>query len=258
MMPPVSRRHLSLVAFAILLLGLIGVVQLWFAPKNRVSNSITSFSNSVQDKLSSIDLPSSFSSNIVEKAHDSTYDYSNYTVQKLPALSFIPKYISTCRGLLGLRQGLINIGVTRVNSLQEADVVVACNSRVHVPILVKQVFGRKMVSNIIGVVSSYCLGSTKKEQFACRKALAKMDGCDFNDLGIQPPQFRLPDECDKLVLQSGSILTKPSNGLHGKGIEYHQKPPSLQTCQERFTDHIGQVYIANPALLNGFKFDLRT
>jgi len=145
-----------------------------------------------------------------------------------------------CHGLLGIQQGLADCGCVMTDNLSEAHLVLTCNSRIHAPRLAMQLIGLKMVS----AWSTRIALARENEQLGCRRALAQMDGCDFNHLGIQPPQYRLPEECDQLARQTGPVLTKPSGGWHGRNIAYHETPPSLQSCLDLYKDHIGLVYIA--------------
>eukprot|EP00951_Prasinocladus_malaysianus_P010019 scaffold73356_cov35-Prasinocladus_malaysianus.AAC.1 len=52
-----------------------------------------------------------------------------------------------------------------------------------------------------------------------------------------------------------TYIIKPSNGAMGRGIHLIQTESDL-TCSE-LTDSVAQMYIKNPLLIDGFKFDLR-
>jgi len=246
-----QQYHRSLAMLLVMWLAVIAYqFSRFFIPLNRLSSSSSS---STEDYV------------VSDKEHYSMNINDAGMLAKhsaLPALPYQPKFFLSCRHLHGptwiLRKGLMNAGLLETHNISDSNFVVACNSRTKIPLLVKHVFGLRIMSNIIGVVKSYCLGSEKSEQLACRRALAAMDGCEYNTLGIQPPQFQLPEECPTLAKLRQPVLTKPVEGLQGLGIIYHKSPPSIKRCQEEFKNHIAQAYVSNLALLNGFKFDLRT
>jgi len=178
---------------------------------------------------------------------------------RLPPLPVHPTFTRMCSALPGVVSGLTRAGFVHNDSANLSSILIPCNSRLLAPVLVKEYLGVKLITNIIGVVKNYCLGSQKTRQLACRRELAALDGCaDYNALGVQPAQFFLPAECPAMLARNASLLIKPADGFHGAGIEYFPRPPNLTYCQTR-TSSIGQLYVTNPALLTGGKkFDVRT
>jgi hypothetical protein len=196
----------------------------------------------------------------------------------LPALPLNPRYFLKCRqGLGGVKQGLKNAGLRATDDMSEAQVVVACNHRVEAPKLASEEFATKLVSNIVGVVKFYCLGSQKAEQLACRKALASQvsgwrwsgrggltacsprtqAGCAFDDLEIQPRQFDLPGECDALAATSEPVLIKPSLGqvgLAGCALPVPLTPPP---CAARVWHRVQQSSAQGGGLRAGLQIPYR-
>jgi len=180
---------------------------------------------------------------------------------RLKPLPLQPRYYLMCRDAIGpmwiARKGLMAAGFLETRNVSDASVFVACNKG-KMPHLMKLVYPKILITNILGVTKINCIGSGKARQYNCRRLLAKADGCDFNDLGVSPAQYLLPDDCDKLVGKVHvPVLTKPVNGLQGRGIVFHAQPPPLKRCLEDFPDHLAQVY-AKSALVDGKKFDVRT
>lgn len=154
----------------------------------------------------------------------------------------------------------------------DAQVVVSCNNVKPAKVVSNdaRVNGKRLVSTSVGIVEEGCLGGGKKDQLVCRRALATLFGCEYDSLGIQPRQYllSLKSDCTKILTRaqhepSRPWLLKPSASLRGRGIKYFGTSQSLlediSDCESEFhVDDIIQEYVVNPALLNGFKFDVRT
>lgn len=141
-------------------------------------------------------------------------------------------------------------------------------TRDNVPRHVQQ--GRQMVSSM-GVCN--CLGGTKSQQLECRRKYTAKFGCTYEDLKIQPIQFYMSKEedcrqafehIDKMDPTNPKlIMAKPTNSLHGDGLEFFSVPEQNKDIKERFSNCDSQTilmeYISNPATMHGgYKFDLRT
>lgn len=132
----------------------------------------------------------------------------------------------------------------------------------------------KALLNNIGWGGQSCLGGTKGTQLACRAAKALQDGCDYEQLQIQPNHYRLwvAEECHYFfndVCQEAAseelFIQKPSGGQHGVGIKVHQGCSQLRAS---FPDCNNQAFMfqhkyfispyITPVLLDGYKFDMRT
>ena len=144
-------------------------------------------------------------------------------------------------------------------------------------ILVKYVNKKKYRSftntllNCVGG-STFCIGGGKGKQLSCREKLAEKDGCNYRDLSVQPEQWNIAviDQCRQFfnyaTLESNKEqlwIRKPGGAFHGRGITIHNGPKELYgmygKCDKTLSGGIIIMkYIANPALMSGHKFDMRT
>jgi hypothetical protein len=126
--------------------------------------------------------------------------------------------------------------------------------------------------NNIGWGGQSCLGGTKNSQIECRTKRALADGCAYDTLGIQPPQYRLwiREECEAFFNLACSMkspeslwILKPSGGYHGMGMSVHKGCDDLRiqypTCPAPAdsTRRFVMEYL-EPVLLDGHKFDVRS
>jgi len=140
-------------------------------------------------------------------------------------------------------------------------------SRGSVPPRLKQ--GYQML-NSMGV--SGCIGGAKSLQLECRRRLARLNGCEYDILKIQPPQYNMLnlDDCRRFFADAEKpermnkvYLSKPTYTFHGAGIRVHQGATgSLKTefgaCKTP-KNTILMDYVSNPAtMMGGYKFDFRT
>ena len=130
--------------------------------------------------------------------------------------------------------------------------------------------GRTIV-NQVGKGSS-CIGGGKGIQLLCRQQLCQKYDCDFRTLGIQPEQWNLQKKAQcidffqraELPENAESIwILKPGGSFHGRGITIHKGVADLKkkygACAKRIPEGlIVQAYLADPALMSGHKFDLRS
>ncbi len=128
--------------------------------------------------------------------------------------------------------------------------------------------GFQMV-NTIGY--SGCIGGNKALQLRCRKRLATKFGCDYDTLGIQPPQYSMDklDECKSWYKRASMPenaekmwIAKPTYTFHGAGIKVHKGisvlGPKYGACAKQ-SPLVIMDYIENPATVQGgYKFDMRT
>jgi len=120
------------------------------------------------------------------------------------------------------------------------------------------------------------IGGNKGQQLRTKMKFAKKYKCSYNDLGIQPAQFRLyvENECEDLKrigsqMSGQTWLLKPEAGSQGQGITFHDnvddiqgKRPNFFPCADRkslpATERaLVQQYIQQPLLLYKCKFDVR-
>lgn len=140
-------------------------------------------------------------------------------------------------------------------------------SRGSVPPRLKQ--GYQML-NSMGV--SGCIGGAKSLQLECRRRLARLNGCEYDTLKVQPPQYNMLnlDDCRRFFADAEKperlnkvYLSKPTYTFHGAGIRVHQGATgSLKTefgaCKTP-KNTILMDYVSNPAtMMGGYKFDFRT
>ena len=119
-----------------------------------------------------------------------------------------------------------------------------------------------------------CLWGSKSNQYGCRVDFARSHGCEYKDLAIQPPQFRmfLPDECNAFfkelrdpamaaqvwVRKSGDNLVGHSSGskiYSPKDDEflwahYRQCEPDMAHAEH----DIMMLYMSNTALISANTF----
>ncbi|GBG32868.1 Protein polyglycylase TTLL10 [Hondaea fermentalgiana] len=127
----------------------------------------------------------------------------------------------------------------------------------------------KAIVNNIGYGGQSCFGGTKGYQLRCRSDFASKFGCSYDDLNVQPPQYRLWEEpeCraffDRVCPRDPDAMwiEKPSGGQHGAGMKVHQGCAKLSVSHSACSG-TGKKYIAmpylSPALLSGHKFDVRS
>lgn len=127
----------------------------------------------------------------------------------------------------------------------------------------------KSIVNNIGYGGQSCFGGTKGYQLRCRSEFATKFGCSYDDLHVQPPQYRLWEEpeCrkffDHVCVESPEAMwiEKPSGGQHGAGMRVHSGCEKLResysTCTGAGKKFIAMPYLS-PALLSGHKFDVRS
>jgi len=187
-----------------------------------------------------------------------------------------------CRNArFGSLKGLVAAGFKRTPEqagstgvlLPSADVIVQCNAAPDaVARLDARINGTRLASSILGLYPTLCIGGSKFTQLNCRRHLALQHGCTFEQLGIQPPQFKLDNREDCIALHNTpSISTSPfmlklSAGQAGHGMRYFKTLANLSqavggpTCDEASSalrkGKLAQVYVL-PALADGFKFDVR-
>ncbi|GBG32320.1 Protein polyglycylase TTLL10 [Hondaea fermentalgiana] len=120
------------------------------------------------------------------------------------------------------------------------------------------------------------IGGNKGQQLRTKIRFAHQHHCKYNELGIQPPQYRLylEDECADLEDTDGRALgltwlLKPEAGSQGQGITFHanvedvrRKRPEFFPCREQrelpaTKRALVQQYIERPLLLHECKFDVR-
>eukprot|EP00516_Mucochytrium_quahogii_P007709 CAMPEP_0203755580 /NCGR_PEP_ID=MMETSP0098-20131031/9004_1 /ASSEMBLY_ACC=CAM_ASM_000208 /TAXON_ID=96639 /ORGANISM=" , Strain NY0313808BC1" /LENGTH=512 /DNA_ID=CAMNT_0050647107 /DNA_START=157 /DNA_END=1692 /DNA_ORIENTATION=+ len=127
--------------------------------------------------------------------------------------------------------------------------------------------------NLFGFGSS-CIGGGKATQLWCREQFALNDGCSFDDLGVQPPQWDMgvKDSCLKFFAMAmlpenkeKIWISKRTMGFHGKGIQLWKGPKELRkrfSCRRNYGSenarYLVQEYLEKPALMGGHKFDFRT
>jgi hypothetical protein len=216
----------------------------------------------------------------------------NQFFAQLPLLNF-PEHVNltyqmhNCwHGQWGTKRGLENAGFYIVEQQQHPradgsyptlrifdDVVamVPCNA-IHATRTMshdKRVTNKRLVANIVGVLSHYCLGNGKLVQMKCRRELAEAHGCNFEKLSVQPATFMLSklEEVDALrQLPSRPWLVKRNIGSSGHGMKlFHNTQALMDAIYEPDSEYItsgmylAQEYIAKPALLSSkYKFDIRT
>jgi len=153
-----------------------------------------------------------------------------------------------------------------------ASVVVPCHVTSDAMLNIdRRINGSRLVATLVGQMNPMCIGGSKAVQLVCRRELARKHGCKFEDLGIQPPQFKLDDEADCQALAAHARadqawLLKPSSGQKGAGIRYYKSTKAViaatgdGNCGESTLNQrrgmLAQIYVV-PALLGGFKFDVR-
>ena len=123
------------------------------------------------------------------------------------------------------------------------------------------------------------IGDSKLRQHARKQKIAKLHGCNFNDLGISPATYALWDEneCKELRRQLAkdaaagtprAWIAKAAMGFHGAGMKVFlpgndkltEELVAKKYCKSGF---VIQRYLDRPLLLNrehprgGFKFDFR-
>jgi hypothetical protein len=194
------------------------------------------------------------------------------------------------RGRDGSKFGLRDAGIAWVSGqrsvdpmpllrvMDDAQVILACNNERPSKSISRdpRVNGKRLVSTTIGLVESYCLGSIKADQLICRRELAKQHGCEYDSLGIQPPQYIMAnaEECEQVLRDAAKTdkpwLIKPSASQRGRGIRFFVDSASLIKeiqdaggCEKgskgAFAGDLVQQYVTRPALLDvKFKFDVRS
>jgi len=120
------------------------------------------------------------------------------------------------------------------------------------------------------------IGGNKGQQLRTKMRFASRFQCKYNDLGLQPPQYRLyiEEECrdlQEMEFKAPELtwLVKPEAGSQGQGIlfmkhiyEIEAKNPSFFPCKDDKElpapqRVLAQQYIQTPLLLQNCKFDVR-
>ena len=131
-------------------------------------------------------------------------------------------------------------------------------------------------SYLTALMGAEAIGGNKGKQLREKMRMAKRYKCRYNDLGIQPAQYRLyvKEECLDLLkkgYQNPNLtwLLKPEEGSQGSGITFHQDVDEIRNKRQEFFPcrdqleiparqrFLVQEYIEKPLLLKGTKFDLR-
>lgn len=140
---------------------------------------------------------------------------------------------------------------------------------------------KNTIVNNIGMGGQSCYGGTKGAQLRCRMEIAARDGCSYDDLKIQPTQYRfwIEEECTaffdsvcdtvsangtRTINEQRLWIEKPSAGQHGVGMKVHKGCEDMKkrwgSCNRR--NEVKKKWFVmeyiDPALLEGHKFDLRT
>jgi len=127
--------------------------------------------------------------------------------------------------------------------------------------------GRYLASKI---GENSCLAGNKIQQLECRRDLAEMHGCDFDDLKISPPQYALQslNDCRRFFAKANTseqrskmYLVKDATASHGDGITIHHGTDTLLQAYgrcEKPRQSLIMDYVDNPALIDGRKVDIRT
>jgi len=129
---------------------------------------------------------------------------------------------------------------------------------------------QRAIINNIGYQGQSCFGGTKGYQLRCRSEFAEKYGCKYDDIGVQPPQYRLwmKEECrryfDEICPNGGDDrlwIEKPSGGQHGAGMKVRNGCSELRkihgSCSSIGKKYISMPYLS-PALIDGHKFDVRS
>ena len=199
---------------------------------------------------------------------------------RFPSNKILRYQMQNClRGRDGSKLGLRESGVLWSNYqknmdpiqllkvIPDASVVLACNAERPTKSITKdnRVNGKRLISSTRGIVDNYCLGSIKVQQLVCRRELAKLYGCDYEELGIQPAQYILANkgECLRLLKFAEKTnrpwLLKPSASERGRGIRFYPDSGALIKeivdgggCSKKhmFFDYLAQEYVLKPALLS--------
>jgi len=129
-------------------------------------------------------------------------------------------------------------------------------------------------SYIIAFENGDYIGGNKGLQLRVKDRFSRAFGCEYNDLAIQPAQYRLyvKTECEALLRAESTTKTwllKPEAGSQGQGITFHASVDEIQEkrseffpCEQRKGQaatlrFLVQEYIQKPLLLQRTKFDAR-
>ncbi len=116
-----------------------------------------------------------------------------------------------------------------------------------------------------------CVSGSKSSQLLCRASLARRAGCDVDSSGMSPLQFDLGTVLgcvgfvswlDMHDRNATLWLEKPTDvDAHGRGQVLHRDMSAWRRLGGSCTRGVPRImveYIANPALIGGRKFDVRT
>lgn len=309
----VSSRHRAGGLSHQTLLGILFLFLLWLGALRSFASSSSSPPSIPSQSLSYQDPSPPFSEDPLPSSEDwsSRHHHDFYTSRYLPPPqvllqdSVLQFQMHNClKGRDGSKLGLRDAGIRWVaqqrasastgNLLRinpDAHIVLMCNNVSPAKSASRdpRVNGKRLVATTQGITDYYCLGSIKIEQLKCRRYLAEKMGCEYDDLGIQPPQYLIGDktECERLVKDGKDKdrpwLMKPSESQRGRGILYFQNTASLVKEMENLggctgsggqalkrknnaspgnpalANYLVQQYVTKPALLDvKYKFDVRS